>query len=465
MEGGMTQEERSWWRIPAEAVRASTFLQVLGFVYFIAFTSFGVQAAGLIGQHGILPYANYLRAVREQLGSSAFWEVPTLFWINSGDAALRAAWMVGALGALAAIFTPWRRTALAVCLVLWLSICNIGQDFLSFQWDVLLVEVGFLAIFADESPVRVWLFRWLIFRLMFFSGVVKLGSGGPAWRNLTALDYHYYTQPLPTPLAWFMAQLPLWFQKASTAAALAVELAVPFSFFGPRRVRLAGAWLTAGLQVLILATGNYTFFNFLTIALCMWLVIEPRRTSEPTPRRHRVVSAALAAFIAMISMMLFLMLFRWPLPAGGREALEAVDPFHLVNSYGLFAVMTTERQEIIVEGSSDGIDWKAYEFRYKPGNPLRAPPVIEPAQPRLDWQMWFAALGSYRQNRWFANFMIRLLQGEPAVTGLLQYNPFPNAAPKFVRARLFVYRFTRFGERGWWTREERGDYFPVVGLR
>ena len=454
-----------WRRISSVPVAASTFLKFLGFVYFTAFTSFGVQASGLIGSHGILPYNDFLKAVEEQVGRSAFWQLPTVFWLNSSDAALHAVWILGAALALAAMFTPWPRAALAGCLVLWLSICNVGQDFLSFQWDVLLLEAGFLAIFADESPVRVWLFRWLIFRLMFFSGVVKLARGDPTWRHLTALSFHYETQPLPTPLAWLMAQLPLWFQKASTACALSIELGVPFSFFGPRRVRLVGAWITMGLQFLIFSTGNYTFFNFLTIALCMWLIIEPRRGAAPTLRAHRLVSAALAAFIAVISLMQFLILFHEPLPTGGAQVLQYVDPFHLVNSYGLFAVMTTERQEIQVEGSNDGANWKAYEFRYKPGDLMRPPPVIEPAQPRLDWQMWFAALDTYQQNRWFVNFMIRLLKGEPAVTRLLQYNPFPNAPPKFIRARLFLYHFTHFGERGWWTREDRGLYFPAVSLR
>jgi len=259
--------------------------------------------------------------------------------------------------------------------------------------------------------------------------------------------------------------LPLWFQKASTAVTLCVELAVPFLFFAPRRIRVMAAWITAGLQILILTTGNYTFFNFLTIALCLWLLIEPRPQTTPTPRAHRIVSAAVAAFIAIFSLMQFLILFHEPLPTGGAEAMALEDPLHLVNSYGLFAVMTTERQEIVVEGSRDGVNWKAYEFRYKPGNPLRPPPVIEPQQPRLDWQMWFAALGSYQDNRWFTNFMIRLLQGEPAVTHLLQYNPFPDRPPKYIRARLYLYHFTHFGERGWWTREERGAYFPTVSLR
>jgi hypothetical protein len=443
---------------------ARTFLRVLGAIYAIAFLSFGIQALGLVGAHGILPVADFLRAVREGAGPAAYYELPTLLWFNASDAALTALWILGAALGIAAAAGWHQRAALAACLVLWLSVCAAGQEFLAFQWDYLLAETGFLAIFADESPVRVWLFRWLLFRLMFFSGVVKLASHDPAWRNLTALQYHYETQPLPTPLAWLMYQLPAGFQKLSTAFVFFAELAVPFSFFGPRPVRRAGAALTVLFQFLILLTGNYTFFNWLTIALCLWLVIEPGR-ALPRPLLHRAASAALAGFVALMSALLFLALFGGPLPPGGAAILHAADPLRLVNSYGLFAVMTTTRPEIVVEGSADGETWRPYEFRFKPGDPTRMPPLVAPYQPRLDWQIWFAALGTYRQNRWFVNFMVRLLQGDRAVLALLATNPFPAAPPKYVRARVFEYHFTRFGEKGWWRREEKGPYSPAVSLK
>jgi len=451
---------------PVEAapfVSVRTFLRLLGSVYLIAFTSFGIQAMGLVGSRGILPVGDYLKAVREALGGAAYWNAPTVLWLNSGDGALRAVWIAGALCALAAILGRWQRAALAVCLVLWLSVCVAGQDFLSFQWDVLLLEAGFLAIFADSSAVRVWLFRWLIFRLMFFSGVVKWSSGDPAWRDLTALSYHYETQPLPTPLAWSLYQLPIGFQKASTILVFVVELIVPFLFFAPRRVRRRAAWITIAFQLLILLSGNYTFFNFLTIFLALWLFIEPDWSKRGVP--HRAASIGLAVFIGVVSGLLCLELFSVDLPPGGAQILHAVSPLRIVNSYGLFAVMTTARPEIIVEGSNDGENWQAYEFRYKPGGLNRAPPIVAPHQPRLDWQMWFAALGTYQQNRWFVGFMMRLLQGEPTVLRLLRSNPFPNAPPEYVRARLYLYHFTHSGERGWWTREERGAYFPVVSLK
>ena len=435
------------------------FLRILGLIYLLAFVSFGTQAAGLIGSHGILPVREYLDAVA---GAGAGWQVPSLLWLNSSDAALAAVWILGALCSLAAVFLPWQRSALAGCLVLWLSLSAAGQDFLSFQWDTLLLEAGFLAIFADDSPIRVWLFRWLAFRLTFSSGAIKLLSHDPTWRGLTALSYHYETQPLPTPPAWYLSQLPLAFQKASTLVVLIAELAVPILFFLPRPWRRAGAWITIGLQGLILITGNYTFFNWLTLALALWLFIEPGRQPEGS---HRVVSIALAIFIGVSSGLVTLSLFSAPLPPGGSALLRLIEPLRIVNSYGLFANMTTTRLEIVVEGSSDGIEWRAYEFPYKPGDVRRAPPVIAPFQPRLDWQMWFAALGSYQENRWFVNFLLRLLQGDAPVTRLLSYNPFPQSPPKYIRARLYLYHFSGWGERAWWNREERGMYFPAVSLK
>ena len=194
-------------------VTVRTFLRLLGSIYFFAFVSLGTQSPGLIGSHGILPYADFLSAAREALGARAYARVPTILWLHPSDGAMAACWIAGASLALAAVFGFRQRIVLAGCLVLWISLCSVGQDFLSFQWDILLSEAGFLAIFADTSRVRIWLFRWLLFRLMIFSGAVKLLSGDPAWRNLTALHYHYETQPLPTPLAWYMYQLPLGFQK------------------------------------------------------------------------------------------------------------------------------------------------------------------------------------------------------------------------------------------------------------
>jgi Lipase maturation factor len=456
---------------PLRRPGVADFLRVLGCIYFGAFVSFGVQAAGLIGSEGITPFVSFLRAVRESAGGSGWLDAPTVLWVAPVDAALHACWIAGAICSLAVLWGRWRRAFLIACFVLWVSICTVGQEFLGFQWDALLAETGFLAIFADASVIRVWLFRWLAFRLMFFSGVVKLLSHDPVWRDLTAMSYHYWTQPLPTPAAWYAAQLPLAVQKATTAMVFVTELLIPVLFFAPRRIRYVAACATVALQAGIFVTGNYTFFNVLTAALTMWLFIEPEPQPEPQPepagrnRSHVAVTIALLAVVGGGSVLMSLQQLGIPLPPGGPTLLHSVMRFQIVNPYGLFATMTTERPEIIVEGSNDGVEWRAYEFRYKAGDLHRPPPIVAPHQPRLDWQMWFAALGSYQENRWFVNFIARLLEGRPQVLGLLAYNPFPNAPPRYIRARLYSYHFTRWGSKDWWTRDERGTYLPQVSLK
>lgn len=451
------------------------FLRLLALAYLAAFWSLSGQILGLAGSRGILPAADYLRAIEQALGPARFWSYPTLGWLGASDFALRLFCLLGIVAAVVAVLGLLPALCFPALWALYLSLVVVGQEFLRFQWDILLLETGFLAIwFAPQrrpaSRVMLWLLRALCFRLTFSSGAMKLSSGDPTWRNLTALQYHYETQPLPTPLAWFAHQLPVWFQSFSTVAMFTIELGAPFLIFAPRRLRLIGAGLLIFLQVLIALTGNYAFFNLLTIALCLLLLddavlkglLPPSlgRAKPGAPGRIRRWTAA--AFAAVI------------LATGGAQVAGVVWGFYavpeplarwyIVNSYGLFAVMTTARPEIVVEGSRDGETWIPYEFRYKPGGLDRAPPIVAPHQPRLDWQMWFAALGSHQTNPWFTNFMVRLLEGSPEVAALLANNPFPDSPPRYVRARRYDYRFTdRRG--GWWRREEAGLYFPVASLR
>jgi hypothetical protein len=446
------------------------FLRLLGIVYLIAFVSFGIQANALIGSQGILPVGNYLHGMQAAMGPRALWYVPTVFWLNSSDTALRVAWIAGAATALVLTLGFFRRACLAILFVLYLSISTAGQDFWSFQWDILLTEAGFLAIFLDRSPGRIWLFRWLLFRLMFMSGAVKLLSGDPTWRNLTALSYHYQSQPLPTPIAWYVHQFPGWFQKLSTAFTFLVELLVPFLIFAPVRLRRIAAALFAGLQVLILLSGNYTFFNWLAIALSVFLFAERPAPGEPAETRtHTAVTVALMVFVLTTSGLQFLEMFSLPVPLAARTYLQFISPLRIVNTYGLFAVMTTTRPEIVIEGSNDGTNWQAYEFRYKPGDVKRPPPWVAPYQPRLDWQMWFAALGNAGDNPWFYNLAARLLQGSATVQRLLDRNPFPQGPPRYLRAVEYEYHFTDFAERratgAWWQRTEKATYLPAISLR
>jgi predicted DCC family thiol-disulfide oxidoreductase YuxK len=452
------------------------FLRLLAAIYLIAFSSLAAQITGLIGVHGILPLGGYLAAVSKTLGMRGYREVPTIFWFAHGDWFLKAACVAGAAVAivlLAGILKGfWERLLLVGLYVLYLSLDIAGQDFLSFQWDSLLLETGFLAIFLGNSKLIILLFRWMLFRLMFLSGIVKLSSHDLVWRDWTALAYHYMTQPLPTPLAWYVYQLPLAVQRFSTAATLLIELVIPFLFFAPRQWRFVAAGAALFLQTLIFFTGNYTFFNLLTVSLCVFLfddrALERIHLRARTVRTNAIAVWAGAIVILVLSVSELHQMF-FDAPFDTENALvRMAGPFQIANTYGLFASMTTTRPEIIVQGSNDGVTWLDYQFRYKAGDLSKAPRWVAPYQPRLDWQMWFAALSDYRSTPWFTNFMVRLLQGSPDVVGLLKTNPFPNSPPKYVRALLFDYSFTNFAQRratgNWWARQPRGSYFPQISL-
>jgi predicted DCC family thiol-disulfide oxidoreductase YuxK len=459
------------------------FLRLFGAVYVAAFASLGVQILGLIGHAGILPVGDFLGAVRHARGDSAYWLVPSLFWVNCSDSALLAGTIVGVVLGLLVVVDRWARPALIGLFVLYLSYESAGQDFMSFQWDSLLLEVGFLAIFlTGGSKIVIWLFRWLVFRYVFMAGVVKLLSGDATWRDLTALEYHFWTQPLPTPLAWYAAQLPEWLLRAGTAATLIIELGAVFLIFMPRRLRAAAAVCILLLQVLILLTGNYNFFNLLTMLLCIFLFddaalgrVFPRRLNSGTQSRAPLAGRTATAVAAALALVLVPLgvnrvwqtMVRTNLPVLGAIA-HALAPLSIVNPYGLFAVMTTTRPEIVIEGSADGQIWREYVFRYKPG-PLTGSVMWNiPHQPRLDWQMWFAALGSIRENPWIVGLMQRLLEGSPSVLALLKSNPFATAPPKYVRALLYDYRFSDSRKRQvtheWWVRRLEGLYFPQVSV-
>jgi predicted DCC family thiol-disulfide oxidoreductase YuxK len=477
---------RAFWGIPLEVetfnIASWLFLRTLGVVYLIAFASFAVQAAGLIGSRGISPVAEFLHSLREYYGP-AYWQLPTLFWLNASDAMIKAVCVAGiCLSALLFLGVRWRILRV-VLFVLYLSLVTAGQEFMGYQWDALLLEAGFLAILLGSSPVIVWLYRWLLFRLVFLSGVVKLASGDPSWRHFTALPVHYETQPLPTPLAWHMYQLPMWFQRGSVGFVFFVELVVPFLIFAPRQVRFFAARAIVVLQVLILLTGNYAFFNLLTISFCLFLMDDAvfRRmlskrarwrvaatTDEKSHIWSRAVCAAFAALALFVGGFQIAHTFgvRWSV---AEAAIRDVSPFQIINSYGLFAIMTTTRPEIVIEGSNDGVTWLPYEFKYKPGDLNHRPAWVAPYQPRLDWQMWFAALGDYQSDPWIVRFMARLLQGSPEVLRLVGRNPFSEGPPHYVRAMLYQYRFATPVERKstgvWWSREFKGIYVPAVSLR
>jgi hypothetical protein len=475
-------------------------LSGVGLVYLSAFLSLWVQIDGLIGSLGILPAESFLARAASRLGSERYTVLPTLlWWTPATDGALH---LYCAAGVMFSVFLVLGVAPVLSCVVLWvsyLSLYTVSRTFLSFQWDILLLEMGFLSIFyaplgalsprspawsAPPPPPVTWLLRFLVFKLMFSSGVVKLSSGDPTWWNLTALAVHYETTCLPTWTGWYMHQLPMWGHRLSTAFMFVTELVLPFFVFGPRLLRIAAALGFTGLMVFIGATGNYGFFNLQAIVLCLPLLDDdcvPRRLRdwlergvEPVTRSRRgrswpsFVTIPLAVVLTLLTIVPLVRAFRvhvdWPAPLSTLNRWQ--QPFYIVNGYGLFANMTTERPEIIVEGSNDGANWSAYEFKWKPGDPSRRPAFVQPHMPRLDWRMWFAALGSAEREGWFYPFCLRLLQGSAAVLGLLEHNPFPHAPPRYLRATLWDYRFTRWGSGNdaWWTRKELRPYTPVLTL-
>ena len=504
------------------------FLRALGLTYLIAFASLWVQMDGLVGSNGVSPLNQFLPAVYERFGPTAYSLLFTLCWINSSNGFLHFLSGGGVVLSLLLILGIAPALSLVVLFVFYLSLTIAGQTFLSFQWDILLLETGFLSIFL--APWRLWprrssveaavsaasnfppagdtpaatvattqsrqqeppvsraglfLLKFLLFKLMLMSGVVKLTSGDDCWWNLTALDYHYWSQPLPTVFGWWADKSPEWFKHFSVAFCLVVEIIAPFFIWAPRRPRLIAAGLMIFLQIVIALTGNYCFFNLLTIALCLLLIDnsvvrapqsrEALRHTRRAPRGRALPDqlrsyATIAVIILTLPINVWLIFTAFRPDADWPRSLVAIygrlQSFRIVNGYGLFRVMTKDRDEIVIEGSADGIDWLPYEFKWKPGDVMRAPGWCAPHQPRLDWQMWFAALGSSRENPWFGRLIVRLLQGSRDVNQLLAKNPFPHDPPRYLRAMFYRYRFTTLRERretgAWWKREQLREYLPTV---
>ncbi|MCY1080387.1 lipase maturation factor family protein [Archangium lansingense] len=473
------------------------YLRALGLVFVLAFASLLPQVSALLGPEGLSPAAELLGYVRQVLPSpERYLRLPTLlWWFGAGEGALHGVGWVGLGCGVLLVANVAPRWALVGAWACYLSLTTVGGVFLSFQWDVLLLEAALVSL--PLTPGHLWpprvslaplpgailLPRLLLFRLMLMSGVVKLASGDPTWRDFTALQYHYWTQPLPNPLAWFIHLLPAGLQRASTAATFVIELVFPFLLLGPRRVRLFSAAMLAALQLVILATGNYGFFNFLSLVLCLsalddgvlvrWRLGGPLSAAPEPPRRHpRWRAAALVLFAVAYAFLGFSLdlqrLLSRPLPGALGTLLDDLAGFRSINTYGLFAVMTTQRHEILIEGSADGQTWKEYLLPYRPGRVDEAPPIVAPHQPRLDWQLWFAALSTCQRNPWLLRLQELLLRGGSDVRRLFAEDPFPDAPPRFVRTRLFDYHFTDWdtwrATGAWWTREELGPYCPLLTL-
>jgi predicted DCC family thiol-disulfide oxidoreductase YuxK len=493
-----TADQIDRWLLPdpadttrSYALTRSIFLRGLALVYLAAFLSLWVQIDGLIGSRGILPVTEYLAQVDtpDQSFLSEFFHLPTLCWINSSDQFLHVLLLGGAVLSGMLVLGLFPLPILVLLWLFYLSLVNVGQVFLGYQWDALLLETGFLAIFlapiswriggtgGNPSRIVLFLLRWLLFRLIILSGLVKLLSGDQTWRGLTALHYHYQTQPLPTWTAWYANLAPTWFQAFSVLLVLFIEILVPVFFFSRRSRRLFACALAVLLQILIGATGNYGFFNLLTIVQCITLIDDaawervlwflPKKLERETRGREMSPFITVPLLVLLFPLTLvpaFLSLGLRPLiPPPLEQAWIAVGRFESINAYGLFATMTTTRPELFVEGSDDGKTWIPYEFKWKPGEVTRRPQFCTPHMPRLDWQMWFAALNVERGEleSWVPMFLDRLREGSPPVLGLMGTNPFPDHPPRQIRVRIYQYQFTTYSQRSstgaWWRREYVGE--------
>jgi hypothetical protein len=460
-------------------------------LYLIAFVSALAQFPALLGDKGLLPVRSFTAVV-------PFRRAPSLFHWRYSDALLRVVAGVGAgLAVTVVLGLPQLGPAWLPMLVfllvfaLYLSIVNVGQTFYAFGWESLLVEAGFIVAFLGSldvaTPLPVLFFlRWLVFRLEFGAGLIKL-RGGREWRDLTALYYHHETQPMPNPVSWFVHHLPRWAHRGEVLGNHVVQLGLPVLLFAPQPVASIAAAGIVLSQVWLVVTGNFAWLNWITIVLAAaavddasfrWLgalVVPELRAAAPEQSLTPGEQPIWFVVVVLAVMAVLVVLSYWPARnlLRRRQLMNAsFNPFHLVNAYGAFGTVTKERYEVIVEGSDsadprDDADWRAYEFRGKPGNVARLPGQFAPYHLRLDWLMWFLALGS-RDTRWFEVFLARLLQGDTATLRLLARNPFPEHPPRYVRARMFLYRFSTPAERrvshAWWVRSEVGTLVPPVTL-
>jgi len=505
------------------------WLRALGLIFFSAFYSLAFQIRGLIGPDGILPARDYLTAIAERFALGRFWYGPTLLWLGSGPGALRALCFIGLAASLLLVFNLWPRASIVVCFVAYLSFVSAAQDFSEYQSDGMLLAAAFLSLFVSPPGVRpglgrehppsrasLFILQWLWFCIYFESGTVKLLSHDPEWRHLTALDQYYQNGPLPNWIGWYAEQLPHGFQAAVALTTLAIELGVVWFMFLPRSFRLLCFFIVTPFQIGIILTANLAFLNHLVLALGVLLLDDrfllgaagrlktrlglwPAKAEEASGgavasgstdaagqaestvdflRSHAglvalrqrlsiVVPTVLLIWIFYSTAVELLVMFvpRLPLPF---EPVEALEPFRIAGRYGLFAVMTTARYEIEFQGSEDGTNWVAYPFRYKPQRLDEAPRFYAPYQPRFDWNLWFASLGTWRHYPWVLRVEVELLRSNPALLTLFAGNPFPGAPPKEVRAVEWQYWFTDLKTKQatglWWRREFHGLYGPAIAL-
>jgi hypothetical protein len=482
------------------------FLRALGLIYFSAFYSLLFQIKGMLGPRGILPAGDYLQAVSAAIHGMRFWYAPTLLWFGSSDRALMLIAWVGLVASILVVLNIWPRAALLVSFVCFLSFVSAAQDFSSYQSDGMLLEAGFIVLFFAPPGLRpglgathpasrasLYLLRWEWFRIYFESGVAKMASHDYSWRHFTAMDDYYQNAPLPTWIGWYVGHFPHWFHASAVFYTLALELVVCWMLFLPRRFHIALFFIVAPFEISIILTGNYAFLNYIVFCLG-FLLLDDRFIEWIVPRRirdlvGRVSAPAVGAEMAQEGWRKRLAPVRWsiagicfacvfyasmvelawmfipqlPLPT---KPVEMLQPFRIADRYGLFASMTHARYEIEFQGSTDGKTWTPYPFRYKPQDVDKAPGIYAPYQPRFEWNLWFASLGSWPRYRFVLWTEERLLTGEPDVLALFARNPFAGSLPHQVRAVIYQYWFTDMKTKratdAWWQRELLGEYAPTL---
>jgi hypothetical protein len=503
---GVAAFRTAWWqRLLAEhatyEVTRFAILRLLALVYFVAFLIVVEQGDALIGSHGLLPVARVVAFGKERLGATAYFRSPSLFWISSSDAALHAVAWAGLVLSAAALLGVTNAVVQLGLWVLYMSFVHTGQIFWGYGWETQLLETGLLAAwlcpFRSVRPwpdtaapkIIIWLFRWLIFRIMVGAALIKL-RGDSCWRDLTCLDHHFETQPNPNPLAWYLHHAPHWVHAAGVLINHFVELVVPWFAFGFRRVRhLAGLFLV-GFQLFLIASGNLSFLNWLTIVpalacfddsvlLGMARVVPAalRGGLREASERFALLAPSLAqvraskvfgVIVAILSVAPVLNL------ASCEQSMNrSFDPLDIVNTYGAFGSVDRERIEVIVEGTradlpDESAEWKEYELPCAPGDTSRRPCIIAPYHYRLDWQMWFVGIDEPRgagidDDPWLVHLVWQLLRGDPTPKSLLARDPFPTEPPRWIRAGVWRYRFSDSRAGGkWWERERVREYIPPL---
>ena len=469
-------------------------LRLLGVVYAVAFLVAILQIIPLIGEHGLTPLGLYLQRIHEALGSAGagFLRLPSIFWFNHSDTALLTVAWLGFLLSCVVIAGYANALMLVILWLLYTSFVNAGQEWYGYGWEIQLLETGFLAIFlcplldARPFPKRptpfliIVLFRWLIFRIMLGSGLIKL-RGDQIWRNSTALYYHFETQPMPGPLSrWFhflprvMLRLGVWFNWLA-------ELIAPWFIFWPRIARHIAGIIIVLLQIFLIFSGNLSFLNWLTIIPALacfddgfWAKLLPRRLVEKATAADATAepSHPMKITVVVVTVIICLLSVKpaFNMLSPNQVMNTSYDPLNLVNTYGAFGSVGTERMNIVFEGTSDSIptdnaNWKEYPYKGLPGALDKRPPQVAPYHLRFDWQMWFAAMSTPDEYPWTLTLVSKLLRNDRQTLSLFAGNPFPDKPPRYIRAILYRYEFALPGnpQHLWWTRQRVGDtWLPAI---